>query len=346
MKNKYIKELKETKILQEDGYTFNKYISQLQEFQRLIVNAIYQEDIPMNEVQVDEAISELGKLCRKNNIDPDVSATVKGTLKTVHKELAINMSGLIAENCISEKIENTQREKKVSFKNVYLNDGKYDTEIDDIVLTDEGIIIFEVKSAKEDLIIDKYGRLLRDRHICYDKLPITKSMEMKRNLLGKKIDELLASKNQYVPNLYIESYIVFVTPKDKVIEVTDQSGLEEYCFKEDIPRIVSSHLNSGFKYNNYEFETLKNILNEFESDQKIKSNRINSQKIIDLTVDLLEQIYPEIEQKDVEVETGNKKTKFNLAKALYTGISTVVIVDKIFDLITYVSRKHFIENHI
>lgn len=334
MENKFIKELKETKVLQEEGYTFKDYISQLKEFQRLIVNAIYQEDIPLDEVRIDEAISELGKLCRKNNIDPDVASKVKGTLKSINKELAINMSGLNAENYVIEKIALATRDKKVNFQNVYVTDGKHETEIDDVVLTDEGIIIFEVKSVKKNVIIDKHGRLLRDKHICYDKLPITQNMEIKRNMLGNKIVEMLSEKNQEIPNLYIESYIAFVTPKDKVIEVTDESGLEAYCFKEDITNIINGHINSGFKYSDDEFKTLINIISELGSDMQIKENKIDSQTIIDLTVSLLEQIYPEKEYQE-EIKQGKikvKKSKFNLFETIGKSVYAAFVINGLFDL--------------
>ena len=347
MKNKYIEELKETKVLQEEGYTFKEYIAQLQEFQRVIANAVYQEDIPISEAQLDEAISELGKMCRKNKIDPNVATSVKGALKSIQKELAINMAGLSAENYVDTKIEDSLREKKVNFKNVYLSDERNNTEIDNVILTEEGILIFEVKSAKKNVIIDKHGRLLRDEHVCYEKIPITKSMELKRNMLGNKIDEILAEKNLYIPNLYIESYIVFSTPKDKNIKITDKSGLEEYCFAKDIPEILDGHINSGFKYTDEEFEILKKVINEIGHDMQIKTNKIKPQRIIDLTVGLLEQIY--VDKDEVEIV---EKSNFSWLRFIGKVIVSNLVMERIVDLLTvnkenrydkiiYSNTKHF-----
>lgn len=325
MKNKYIEELKETKVLQEEGYTFKEYITQLQELQRLIVNVIYQEDIPLNDVHLDEAISELGKLCRENKIDPNLTSSVKGALKSIHKELAINMSGINAENFISNKIDEAKRDKMINFRNVYLTDGKNETEIDNVVLTDEGIIIFEVKSSSGKVTIDKDGRLLRDGHNCYDKMPIVDSMALKRNLLGKKIDELLAKNHLYVPDLYIESYITFYSSRDRRIEVTDNSGLEEYCFSSEVPEIIEKPIDSGFKYNNYEFEALRKVINEIGHDMAIKTNKINAEHIIELTVSVLEMIY--LTNEEVTEEPLNKNSKFNWWKMFRNTFASLAMVE-------------------
>ena len=75
------------------------------------------------------------------------------------------------------------------FKNVYSTDGEEETEIDTILVTNNGIVFLEIKNAKKDITISQDGRLLYENQISYHNDSIGDKMEKKRRLLKYQIEK-------------------------------------------------------------------------------------------------------------------------------------------------------------
>lgn len=133
--------------------TFKEYVSEITQFQSNVCKMIAGKDY-YDKMRIDEALFIMESTARKKGLrsDPVVHNAVL-TMKKLCKEMAITMSGAKGESIVSKTLEFLQRPNTQVFHNVYLTDGIDETELDGIVLTDEGIIILEVKKVKNDLTL-------------------------------------------------------------------------------------------------------------------------------------------------------------------------------------------------
>ena len=122
-------------------------------------------------MRFDEALFIMESTARKKELrsHPAVHNGVL-TMKKLAKEMAITMSGAKGENLVSRTLEYLNRPNTQIFRNVYITDGIDETELDGIVLTDNGVIILEVKKVKSDLTLTEDGRMVFAGDECYIRL--------------------------------------------------------------------------------------------------------------------------------------------------------------------------------
>ena len=156
----FIKELEGNNVLTSSEFTFHEYAAQINEFQSIVCKMIA-GDAYHEGMRIDEALFIMESTARQKGVrsNPAVHNGVLA-MKQLSKEMAITMSGIKGEEIVSRTLEHLDRPNSQIYKNVYVADEQEETELDDIVLTDAGIIILEIKKVKNDLSLAEDGRMV------------------------------------------------------------------------------------------------------------------------------------------------------------------------------------------
>lgn len=154
-------------ICNREYYTNNEYIEMLMLFQTEVVN-IGNNVFGGSSIRINELIVEITQRSREKGCENllEVKKAIRG-LRSVDKEIAISIAGSKSEDSVAHSVSFTNRPEMVSFRNIYLSDDEVETELDEVILTRNGIIILEVKGCKEDIVINRDGRILVDNTTCY-----------------------------------------------------------------------------------------------------------------------------------------------------------------------------------
>lgn len=271
--NDIVKKMEETGILMSRERTFKEYASEIIQFQDMICKMIAGDSYHEG-MRADEALFIMESTARKLDLrsNPAVHNGVL-TMKRLQKELAITMSGVKGENLVSRTLEFLNRPNTRIFRNVYITDGCEETELDAIVLTDSGMIILEVKKVKNDLTITEDGRMVFAGDECYEKMPLGEKMAIKRRLLKKHLESIIAEKGLNIP-VYVDSFIVFAAPRNQYIQITNRYRREKYCFRSDITKKIENYMGCAY-YKSADLEQLGEIIAEMETNAKRFETKLN-----------------------------------------------------------------------
>lgn len=225
-------------------------------------------------MRIDEALFIMESTARKRELrsHPAVHNGVL-TMKKLAKEMAITMSGAKGESLVFRTLEFLNRPNTQVFRNVYITDGIDETELDGIVLTDNGVIILEVKKVKSDLTLTEDGRMVFASDECYDKVPLAQKMELKRRLLKKCLEKAVNDKGFDIP-VYVDSFIVFSTPKGQFIKIDDRCRREKHCFRTALNKKIESYIGCAY-YNAEQLTQLGEIFSEMEANVKRFETELN-----------------------------------------------------------------------
>lgn len=249
------KALETTEIFSRNGFSREEYIEELLKFQRFASQLILDDET----ARLDEVIAAVSSAARKNGTttSPDFVSGIRG-LKAIEKEIAIHMSGKRAEDDVAHSLTFVDRPFFRDFRNVYVADQETETEIDNVILTNNGIIVVEVKSAKHNITIGEDGRLLYSNSESYHNESIGDKMSAKRRLLKARIENVLRERGLDIP-VHIDSYLVFVTPKRMEVTITDNFRKEHWCRRGKLQHIVNNFI-SDVTYTAEEYAQLAEII--------------------------------------------------------------------------------------
>lgn len=273
----YIQQMENGNVLMTREHTFAEYVSELLQFQdnvcRMIAGNEYHE-----KMRIDEAMFIMESTARKSGLrgHPAVHNGVL-TMKKLAKELAITMSGAKGESLVFKTLDYLKRPNTQVFRNVYVTDGRDETELDAIVLTNNGAIILEVKKVKSDLTLTEDGRMVFSGDECYDKMPLGEKMALKRRILKKFLETAVSAKGLNIP-VCIDSFIVFSTPKGQFIRVDDRYCREKYCFRTGLNKKIENYLGCVY-YKADQTEQLGEIFAEMESNVKRFESELNYDEV-------------------------------------------------------------------
>lgn len=290
-------------IFEASEFTYEEYVNELFGFQRMASEIVFGKTEEV--VRISDTITHFEMLGRENNLHhhSEFRQAISG-LKKVEKELAISMSGSKGEDRIVKTLGYANRSDMRIYRNVYVTDGVDETEIDCIVVTNKGIIIFEVKNAKNDITIAEDGRILYENEISYHNVSIGDKMEKKRRLLRSQIETASRSKGLDIP-IHIDSYVVFSTPYKVYIRVNDLFRKEKYCFKSQLVPIVEE-FTSHIYYGEVTLDCLHDIMNDLESNKKRFETNIKFFEVINDFAKAVELLTMDTKYIDA---TGNSEGK-------------------------------------
>ena len=319
-------------IVNRADFTHEEYIQQLSAFQAIVSACVFDGD---ESYHLYNSITRLEELARSRNLkdDPAVSESLKD-LRKVNGELAILISGNNAEERVTRTLVHLQRPDASVYRNVYITNGEEETELDTVLVTNNGIIILEIKGAKQDITIAKDGRLLFGNEVSYRNDSIGKKMEKKRRLLKEYMEQELASRGKRLP-VRVESCIVFSTPYKARITVTDLYKKERFCYRSQLNKRIENYY-SGTCYEDDDLSALNEIISSMECNAKRFQQKLDFAKINSEFAQMIELLTtPEVEEnpaaeafsvKEQILNRDRKPANHMLTKIIFPAAVTALCV--------------------
>ena len=330
------KALDTASIFSRNGFSREEYIEELLKLQRFASQLILDDET----ARLDEVVAAVSSAARKNGAtaNPDFVAGVRG-LKAIEKEIAIHMSGKRAEDEVAHSLTFVDRPFFRDFRNVYVADQETETEIDNVILTNNGIIVVEVKSAKHNITIGEDGRLLYSNSESYHNESIGDKMSAKRRLLKARIENGLRERGLDIP-VHIDSYLVFVTPKRLEVTIIDNFRKEHWCRRGKLQHIVNNFI-SDVTYTAEEYAQLEEIIDGLDCNIRRFPTELDLPAIRDNFVALFYliaekpvanevkpqtpvKVQPVQTRKAVPVETKRRSTKWNVLNVVASAAVVLV----------------------
>ena len=279
----------------EKTMTFQEYADNLVALQKTATQLIMGEKFETG-MRLEEAIAHMEYDVRKASLQKEelVKQGMKA-LRTIEKEARICKAGLGAEREVVRALNYVTRPNTMTYQNVYVTDGQEESELDDIVLTNEGIIILEVKGTKEDITITEDGRLIRGDSGCFGKGTLGEKMISKRKILQHMLEKALEEKGLDIP-VVIDSMIVFSAPPKTYIKVEDRYHKEKYCFKSHVAARIDSYAGYAW-YTKEQMEQLDVILQEFAAVRKGFEKAVDMMKLCRQFTAAMDVVYGEEKEK-------------------------------------------------
>lgn len=309
---KVVKEMEKSGALTEKEYTPQELTEQLLAFQKMLATMLYDDSDKAETVRMSEIIYYLEANAREKNLsgDPVVRQGIQA-LKRIDKEISISVAGRNGEGRVARTLSFVQRPDARFFNNVYVSNDESETEIDNIILTKEGIIILEVKNAKEDITITEDGRLLYSNEECYHEKSICDKMNKKRQLIKERLLSEMSKKGIDMP-IFIDSYLVFSAPKNVYIKITDNCRREKYCFRGKLPEMIDAYIGR-VTYSDEQLAQLTEILSTIECNRKKFSLKIDYDEIRKNIADIFCKLFPErFATDDISEKKLNIDSKSNI----------------------------------
>lgn len=279
----------------ENTMTFQEYADNLTALQKTATELIMGKEFETG-MRLDEAIARMESDVRKASLQNEevVKRGVKA-LRTIEKETRICKAGLGAEREVAKALNYVTRPNTAIYQNVYVTNGREESELDDIVLTNEGIVILEVKGTKEDVTITEDGRLVRGGSGCFGKGTLGEKMISKRKILQYMLEKALEEKGLDIP-VVVDSMVVFSAPPKTYIKVEDRYHKEKYCFKSHVAARIDSYAGYAW-YTKEQMEQLDGILQEFASVRKGFEKAVDMLKLCRQFTLAMDVVYGEEKKK-------------------------------------------------
>jgi len=300
-------------ILMETELTPMELTKQLLKFQDMMAKMIFDGD-NLDGIRMDEVISKLKSIAREKGLlqDAEVKRCIQD-LKEIEKEICISVAGRNGESRVARTLSFATRSQTSFYHNVYVSNTEKETEIDTIVLTNQGIIVLEVKNSKTDITITEDGRLLYSNESCFHEKSICEKMKDKRQILNEKIKERLEMESLDIP-ICIDSYVVFSAPKGIHVNITDNCRREKYCFRGKLPYLINDYIGPE-NYSEEQVKVLKKILDEMDLCKKKFKIGIDFDQIRTEIAIVLVKLLPEkYECKEKNVQSANKNAENTCGK--------------------------------
>ena len=306
-------------VVNRADFTHEEYIQQLSAFQAIVSACVFDGD---ESYHLYNSITRLEELARSRNLkdNPVVSE--------------ILISGNNAEERVTKTLEYLERPDASVYRNVYITNGEEETELDTVLVTNNGIIILEIKGAKQDITIAKDGRMLFGNEVSYRNDSIGKKMEKKRRLLKEYMEQELASRGKRLL-VRVESCIVFSTPYKARITVTDLYKKERFCYRSQLNRRIENYY-SGTCYEEDDLTALNEIISSMECNVKRFQQKLDFAKINSGFAQMVELLAtPEVEEnpaaeafsvKEQILNRDRKPANHMLTKIIFPAAVTALCV--------------------
>ena len=292
--NDFIKELEDSGIMTSNECTFKEYVNELKKFQTMVCKMIA-GDLFCEDMRINEAITIMTRKAREYGLRNNHAVNEAiNTLEKLNKEIAIAMSGANGERFVAKTLERLERPNTRIFQNIYITDGLDETELDNVILTDKGIIVLEVKKVKCDITLTTEGRMMFNDE-CYGKMPLGDKMKLKRQLLKERIEKTVADMGLNIP-VCIDSFIVFTAPKNIYIKVNDQYRREKFCFRSTLNRTIESY-SGDIHYDNDALSKLEEIISKMESNVKRFESKLDFDDVRNSIAKAMTVLYNASEEK-------------------------------------------------
>ena len=255
-----IKELEATAAMMKPRMTSDAKIKGLEAFQaallRTIFNGHHAEYLTLR-----DGVAHLREQAKEKGLEnSEVVCENIRNLEWIGKEIAFARSGSYGERAVSRSLRYTNR-RITALSNIIIGDGMDRTELDQVVVTSNGVLILEVKNYRNDIVIAESGQVYGNNHRRCSNKSLGERMNLKRYLLRKRVEKELEEMD--IP-LVLDSYVVFSDPS---ITVTDHYGLEKYCFNANLPGIIEQ-FTSDVEYSDHEMSVITDVIQSIAEEEQ------------------------------------------------------------------------------
>ena len=246
-----IRYMESTGVMMKNMLTSQERFDQLVAYQALVVNEVF-SDTHGQSLRLTDVIKHFKDLAESKGLsDSSVVCKAISDMELISREIAGAITGAAGEKQVERSLIYSER-KFINLSNITLSDDVDKTEIDQIVITSNGILILEVKNIRHDVVITESGQIYGRK----DKT-LGEQMNIKRYLLRTKLAEVLAEVDPTLP-LHIESRVVFCDP---TINIRDYYHGEKYCFKAKLPYEID-HFYSKVTYTPLQMQAIATAVKE------------------------------------------------------------------------------------
>lgn len=276
------------KAFMEKKYTKDEYMEELFKLQDAILD-LYRDSENLTDETIEDLIYILQNKARENGVkDSEEVRNGINALKCLEATIAIECAGRKSEEKVNRIVDENKSEETATFRNISLQLGDNETEVDEVVLTPEGIKILEVKSVRGDVVIENDGRMFVSGRT-NDYNPTGRKMKLQRDLLKSLMQIELRERKISIP-LYIDSNLVLVAPKK--VKVKDFYKKEKVIFSSDIPHAIE-FFEEKREYDSKQLEVLSEVLSNLEEKVKAYKTPLDVDSIKRSVAGLVEVVKPE-----------------------------------------------------
>lgn len=260
-----LNQLKNNPLVKTDKINREDKLLEMDNIHNIMSKLVFPKDDP-TEIHTDEIKCRLTYLARKYGIAKDpIIINATNDLNRFCKEMSIYKSGQIGETTLSIFVEKSQRPNTYSFKNITLHDKQTSeqTEIDHLILTDDGLIILEAKRIKDNITLDQKGHLVHANGECFDRdKSVVSKIELKKTLLERKLNELGIDFDYK-----ISTCLVLVTPPGKSLYYKNLHGRQQIKLVNQIPKLIEN-FSSYYPLKNEQKDRLLDAISCLETNKK------------------------------------------------------------------------------
>lgn len=251
-----INEMENSGAMMRAKMTKAERLAGLLDYQAMVLRLVFNNDHAEN-LRLFDVIAHLQELAQERNlVEHPIILKALDDLEIISKEIAIAISGASGERQVARSIQYARREL-FALQNVNLSDEHEKAELDQVIVTSNGVMILEVKNYKKDVTISESGQVYGPCNKHYSDKSLGEQMNTARYLLCAKLEQALTKIDPTI-KVYIESRVVFSEPS---ITVTDLYKQEKYCFKTTLPHEID-RFSSGTEYTTEQMRTIANCIHE------------------------------------------------------------------------------------
>ena len=233
----------------------------LEMYQVAAVKAVFNTD-HAETLTLRDCGNHLRELAKERNLEAnDTIQTALKDMEFIGREIAAARSGASGERAVEKSIRYSKR-RVIPLHNVILSAGEDRTELDQVVVTSNGIWILEVKNYKSDVTIAETGQVYETNRKWSSDKSLGDQMNLKRYLLRSKIEQELGEHD--IP-VYIDSRVVFSNPS---ILVTDRYHQEKYCFTATLPHEIDQ-FTSEIEYSLDEMKIIAAVIESISEEENL-----------------------------------------------------------------------------
>lgn len=181
-------------------------------------------------------------------------------LDALDKYSAISMAGYTGEALVKKSLIRVNR-KHYALSGITLDEDGERTEYDQIIITDKGILILEVKNYKSPFIINRDGTPTDINGNPIAKNILTR-MHIKRKLLINKLIAKFREKGIDMP-LYVDEFLVFAKERNEFRNLA--TGLK-YTKPSKLPSVIDG-FSSTVEYTDDQMQTLERLIYEVNQEE-------------------------------------------------------------------------------
>lgn len=283
-------ELTNNILFSDASYTYDEYVTYLLQLHATILKIFFGENYDSC-LRLNDGYSCLKQIMIKYKLmNGNAYPIYEKAMKILERELAIALAGKNAENRIHHLLtSHLNHEEMATYRNVYLQHGKENCEIDEIILTRNALLLFEIKNTSADIIIDKHGRLYQNNRTTYSSHSLIHNIRTKEIMLKDCMKEKLKDRKVHIDYLS-DAYVVFTSAYNTNIRVYDHCHQVPWTTDQNLVKLMK-------KYQRYipistsEYETLKSILDDLQEAKKPFASPIDFHEILDVLLAMLDEVF-------------------------------------------------------